>query len=131
MSRKNQSKPMPFFYHHPLLHGAIQLTVATITSVINNQRALLPRVQVDIIGSGCLLQRANVLLDSGAQISLIRSSVAEDLKLKGKDIVITITKVGGQEEELIKKSYQVRIRSLKDRSAHVIQAVRIPSIMQR
>lgn len=70
------------YYHHPLLHGAIQSTVATVTSVINNQKALLPSVQVDIVGSGRLLQRANALLDSGAQISLIRSSVAEDLKLK-------------------------------------------------
>lgn len=118
------------YYHHPLLHGAIQSTVATITSVINNQKALLPSVQVDIVGSGRLLQRANALLDSGAQISLIRSSVAEDLKLKGTDIVITITKVGGLEEELITKSYQVRIRSLEDRSAHVIQAIGIPSISE-
>ena len=118
------------YYHHPLLHGAIQSTVATVTSVMNNQKALLPIVQVDIIGSGRLLQRANTLLDSGAQISLIRSSVAEDLKLRGRDIVITITKVGGQEEELSTKSYQVRIRSLEDRSAHVIQAIGIPSISE-
>ncbi|XP_068707431.1 uncharacterized protein [Montipora foliosa] len=118
------------YYHHPLLHGAIQSTVATITSVINNQKALLPSVQVDIVGSGRLLQRANALLDSGAQISLIRSSVAEDLKLKRTDMVITITKVGGLEEELITKSYQVRIRSLEDRSAHVIQAIGIPSISE-
>ena len=118
------------YYHHPLLHGAIQSTVATVTSVINNQKALLPVVLVDIVRSGCHLQRANALLDSGAQISLIRSSVAEDLKLKGRDIGITITKVGGQEEELSTKSYQVRIRSLEDRSAHAIQAIGIPSISE-
>ena len=72
------------YYHHPLLHGAIQPTVASVTWVTNNQKALLPIVQVDIIGSGCLWRRANALLDSGAQISLIRSSVAEELKLKGR-----------------------------------------------
>lgn len=44
--------------------------------------------------------------------------------------MITITKVGGQEEELRTKSYQVRIRSLEDRSAHVIQAIEIPSISE-
>ena len=115
------------YYHHPLLHGTIQPTVTTVTYVTNNQKALLPIVQVDIIGSGSLHQRANALLDSGAQISLIRSCVAEDLKLKGKSIVVTITKVGGQEEELSTKIYQVRIRSLEDRSAHVIQAIGIPS----
>ncbi|XP_068742503.1 uncharacterized protein [Montipora capricornis] len=127
--KKSNGSQCPY-YHHPLLHGAIQSTVATITSVINNQKALLPSVQVDIVGSGRLLQRANALLDSGAQISLIRSSVAEDVKLKGTDIMITITKVGGLEEELITKSYQVRIRSLEDRSAHVIQAIGIPSISE-
>ena len=98
--------------------------------MISNQKALLPSVQADIVGSGRLLQRANALLDSGAQISSIRSSVAEDLKLKGTDIMITITKVGGLEEELITKSYQVRIRSLEDRSAHFIQAIGIPSISE-
>ena len=118
------------YYHHPLLHGAIQSTVATVSSVNYNQKALLPIMQVDIVGSGRLLQTANALLDSGAQISLIRSSVAEDLKLKGKDIVVTITKVGGQEEELSTKNYQVRIRSLEDRSAHVIQAIGIPTISE-
>ena len=108
----------------------IQSTVATVTLVNYNQKALSPIVQVDIVGSGRLLQRANALLDSGAQISLIRSSVAEDLKLKGRDIVVTITKVGRQEEELSTKNYQVRIRSLEDRSAHVIQAIGIPTISE-
>ena len=116
------------YYHHLLLHGTIQPTVATVTYVTNNQKALLPIVQVDIIGSGSLHQRANALLDSGAQISLIRSCVAENLKLKGKSIVVTIAKVGSQEEELSTKIYQVRIRSLEDCSAHVIQAIGIPSI---
>ena len=118
------------YYHHPILHGAIQSTVATVTSVINNQKALLSSMQVDIVGSGRLLQTANVLLDSGAQISLIRSSIAEDLKLKGREIVITITKVGSKEEKLSTKSYQVRIRSLEDRSTHVIQAIGITAISE-
>ena len=95
-------------------------------SVTNNQKALVPIVQVDIVGSDFLWQRANTLLDSGAQISLIRSSMAKHLKLKGKNIVIIITKVGGQEEELNMKIYQVHIRSLDYSSAHVIQAIGIP-----
>ena len=83
---------------------------------------------MDIVGPGSLHQRANALLDSGAQISLIRSDVAEDLKRKGRDIVVTIAKVGGEEDQLNTKIYQVRVRSLEDRSAHNIQAVGIPSI---
>ena len=44
--------------------------------------------------------------------------------------MITITKVGGQEEELRTKWYQVSIRSVEDRSANVIQAIGIPSISE-
>ena len=40
----------------------------------------------------------NVLFDSGAQISLIRSETAQNLGLKGRDISVNITKVGGEEE---------------------------------
>ena len=42
--------------------------------------------------------------------------------------MVTITKVGGEEQQLNTKIYQVRVRSLEDRSAHNIQAVGIPSI---
>ena len=109
------------FFHHPLLHGAMQLTVATVSALTSNQRALLPIVQVDIVETGSVTQKANALLDSGAQISLIRSSLAEDLKLRGKSVVVTITKVGGEEEELKTIMYRVQLRSLKDNSTHVIE----------
>lgn len=102
-----------------LLHRTIQPTIATVTSVTNNKKALLPIVQEDIMGAGSHHQRANVLLDLGAQISLIRSAVAEDLRLKGKNLVVMLTKAGGQEEELSTKIYQVCIISLEDRNAHV------------
>ena len=116
------------FFHHPLLHGAIQPAVATVSALTSNQRALLPIVQVDIVGTGRVTRKANALLDSGAQISLIRSSLAEDLKLRGKSVVVTITKVGGEEEELKTMMYRVQLRSLENRSAHVIDAIGIPSI---
>ena len=116
------------FFHHPLLHGAMQPAVATVSALTSNQRALLPIVQVDIVGTGRGTRKANALLDSGAQISLIRSSLAEDLKLRGKSVVVTITKVGGEEEELKTMMYRVQLRSLENRSAHVIDAIGIPSI---
>ena len=55
-------------------------------------------------------------------MSLIRHAVAKDLKLKGKDANVTITKVGGQEE-----LYTVPLLSL-DNSVHHITAIGIPSI---
>ena len=66
------------YYHHPLLHAAFQSAVATIASATSNKRALLPIVQVDLLGSGSRQKIGNALLDSGAQISLIRTPIAED-----------------------------------------------------
>ena len=94
----------------------------------SNQRALLPIVQVDLLFSGSRQKIGNALLDSGAQISLIRTPIAEELRLKGKETVITITKVEGQEEELRTKTYQVRIRSLENHTRYTIQATGIPWI---
>lgn len=73
-------------------------------------------------------RKANVLLDSGAQVSLIRNSVAKGLKLKGKDAEVTITKVGGEEEEMHTKLYKVCLLSLESNTVHWITAIGIPSI---
>ena len=51
-------------------------------------------------------KQGNILLDSGAQISLIRNETAVSLGLKGKNTSITITKVGGDEETIATKSLQ-------------------------
>ena len=115
------------YFHHSLLHVADQPITATIASVANNRESMLPIVEVDILGES-LHKYGNILLDSGAQISLIRLPLAQDLKLKGKDAVVTITKVGGEEEEMKTKVYRVRIRSLEDSSTYTINAVGIPSI---
>ena len=57
------------------------------------------------MASAC--KRGNVLLDSGAQISLIRLDTAESLGLEGKNVSITITKIGGEEEEMKTKEFKV------------------------
>ena len=54
--------------------------------------------------------------------------MAKDLKLKGKDAVVTLIKVGCQEEELHTNVYRVTVQSLEDHSYHTIQAVGIPSL---
>ena len=113
------------FYHHPLLHAA---NIPVISSVTTKGQALLPTITADIIGSRKVKEQANILLDTGAQVSLIRKPVAEELGLKGKDVTMTIAKVGGEEEELVTKVYEVRICSLENRATHVIKAIGIPSI---
>ena len=113
------------FYHHPLLHGSNKTVLSSVTT---RGQALLPTITAEIIGTRSTKKRANILLDTGAQVSLIRTSVADDLGIKGKDVTVTIAKVGSEEEELETKVYEVRIRSLESRITHVIKAIGIPSI---
>ena len=113
------------FYHHPLLHGA---NISTISLVTTNGQALLPTITADIIGPKKVKEQANILLGTGAQVSLIRTSIAKELGLKGTNVTITIAKACGEEEQLDTKVYEVRIRSLENRSAHVVMAIGIPSI---
>ena len=70
-----------------------------------------------------------MLLDSGAQISLVRNEVAKTLKLKGKKSSITIRKVGNAEEDLETEIYKIPVRSVKNHSqTYVITAIGLPSI---
>ena len=56
------------------------------------------------------------------------SDTAELLGLKGRDILVTITKVGREEETLRKKEYRIPVSSADDRKKYLIKAIGIPSI---
>ena len=117
------------FFHHPLIHTAGTTnspTTVAISSVANNGKTMLPTVLVEILGPDRASKQGNALLDSGAQISLIRLSVAEELRLKGKDVTITIAKVGGEEEEMTTKIFRFRVRSLENIASYSVTAVGIP-----
>ena len=62
-------------------------------------------------------------ISNGAQISLIRLETAENLGLKGNDVSITITKVGGEEETVQTKIFKVPITSLHTCKTYSITAV--------
>ena len=115
-------------YHHPMLHECGPSNQVGVASVV-----LLPVIQVEILGQEARVdverrRKGNVLLDSGAQVSLIRNAVAKELKLNGKDASVTVTKVGGEEEEIHTKLYKVPLLSLDNNSVHHITAIGIPSI---
>ena len=109
-------------FHHQLLHKSTKVNVR-VALANENQAALLPIISVNICGSDKLYKRGNVLFDSGAQISLIRLETAENLGLKGNDVSITITKVGGEEETVKTKVFKVPIISLDTRKTYSITAV--------
>ena len=112
-------------FHHPLLHIKNKTHVSSVTT---SGEAILPTIQAEILGLQNAKKQANLLLDTGAQISLIRTSVAEELGLKSKNVTITMAKVGGEEDEMATKVYRFRTRSLENQSIHTITAVGIPSI---
>ncbi|XP_028397204.1 uncharacterized protein LOC114521013 [Dendronephthya gigantea] len=114
-------------FRHPLLYRSANQR-AIITSVTTNQEALLPVISANISGENNLYKRGNVLLDSGAQLSLIRQKTAESLGLTGTDVSITLTKVGGEEQEITTKAYKVQVGSPDSKTKFVIKAIGIPTI---
>ena len=114
-------------FHHPLLHQSKKATVG-VALTNENQEAVLPIISANICGPNRMFKRGNVLLDSGAQISLVKQETAENLGLKGKDVSITITKVGGVDENVKTKVYKVPVTSLDTRKTYSVTAVGIPCI---
>ena len=112
-------------FHHPLLHIKKKSLVSSVTT---SGEAMLPTIRAEILGPQNAKKQANLLLDTGAQITLIRTPVAEELGLKGKNVTITMAKVGGEEDEMATKLYRFSIRSLENQSIHTITAVGIPSV---
>ena len=78
------------YHHHVLLHPANPAASVGVASVGNDTEAMLPVITVEMSGKDNRHKKGNVLLDSGAQISLICASTAKTLGLKGKDVSITI-----------------------------------------
>ncbi|CAB3979157.1 hypothetical protein AWC38_SpisGene18824 [Paramuricea clavata] len=101
---------------------------APLRTITTDQEALLPVISVNIDGENNLYKRGNILLDSGAQLSLIRQETAETPGLEGDNISITLTKVGGEEEEIRTKVYKVQVSPPDSNKRFVIKAVGIPTI---
>ena len=73
-------------------------------------------------------KNGNILLDSGVQISFIRSDTAELLGLEGRNTSVTIAKVGGQEDNIRTKDCRVPVSSVNNHKKYSIKAIGIPNI---
>lgn len=100
------------------------------TDTAVNHSALLPIINANIHGQDGIQKHANILFDTGAQVSLIRNDTASAFGLQEKDTSVTITKVGGEEEILQNKVYFVPVESLDDGRRYSIKAFGIPSISE-
>eukprot|EP00057_Strongylocentrotus_purpuratus_P004640 XP_003729152.1 PREDICTED: uncharacterized protein LOC100889568 [Strongylocentrotus purpuratus] len=129
------------FYHHPLLHlewvprqddsleqtQRGQVGVATVVA----KESLLPIVLAEVLGCNGDMKEGNVLLDSGAQISLIRQELATELQLEGTPTTITICKIGDEQELLHTNVYKVLVRGKGEGGkAFTVSAIGIPCISE-
>ena len=80
---------------------------ANSASITKKSEALLPVISAGIEGRDGLYKHGNILLDSGAQTSLIHIELAENLRLEGKRVSIMITRGGGEVEEMTTNAYKV------------------------
>ena len=89
---------------------------------------LIRVVSAIIHGQNGIQKKGNFLLDTGAQVRLIRSDIAELLGLKGRDTSVTISKVGGEDKTIRTKEYRVSVSSADDYKKYSITAIGIPNI---
>ena len=116
--------------HHELLHEEGGPNALNIAFVQDSGKAILPVISSFIKGKQSEFIETNVFYDSGAQVSMIRSACAEQSGLDSKPIKIVITKVGGVEEELDTKLYEVPLYADSGKMIQTIQAVGIPQISE-
>lgn len=64
-------------------------------------------------------------------MTLIREAVAQDLKLHGERIRVSIVKVGGEVEEFETQIYALRLHSFNDNKFYPIRAIGIGCISGR
>ena len=110
-----------------MLHKSNAVNIG-VASLHENEEVILPVTSADIFGCNILRKRGNVLFDSGAQISLIRQETADSLGIREKETLVTITKVGEQEEEINTKVYNVPISAIDDRGTYTVKTIGIPVI---
>ena len=110
-----------------MLHKTTAAQVGVAMTVYERE-AILPIISANISNSDGYYKRENVLLDSGAQVSLIRQDTAELLGLKGQCVSVTIAKVGGEEETIKTKRYTVAISPVDGHQYQSIKVIGIPVI---
>ena len=114
-------------FHHQLLHKTKPVQIGVATAIDENE-AVLPIISANLSNSSGFFKRANVLLDSGAQISLIRQDTAAILGLQGQNVTVSITKIGGEEEIIKTKKYTVAVSSVDGNKQYSVKAIGIPVI---
>ena len=72
--------------------------------------------------ASCNGRPVSVLYDSGSDVTLIRHETAHELGIKGKDITMTMIKVGNDRETFSTKEYTVQ---LEDKHGNLVEIIAI------
>ena len=91
---KQQSGDICNKSHHKLLHTEATAPPAHIGFTQDGGGTLLPVLLGQVKGESGT-KAANVFYDSGAQISMVRKDLAEEIGLEERPSKVVITKVGG------------------------------------
>ncbi|PIK60030.1 hypothetical protein BSL78_03028 [Apostichopus japonicus] len=92
----------------------------------SNNEVALPIISTRM-GTSVNYTTGNVLLDSGANVTLIRVKVAEQLGLEGKPISVDLDILGGDVQAYQTKVYRLKMYSANQRE-YTISAVGVPEI---
>lgn len=111
-----------------LLHFGCPNSITT-RAVTSPGDRILPVITPNLLGEKGREVNGTVLLDSGAEISIIREDIAQQLQLKGKYIVVNLTRVGS-EKECHTKLYTLCIHKLTSHSVLKVEAISLPSISE-
>ncbi|XP_014672985.1 PREDICTED: uncharacterized protein LOC106813368, partial [Priapulus caudatus] len=110
-------------YHHVLLHRMSGGNIVAMASEENDVALPIITARVGTPGKTVV---GNIMMDSGANVTLVRGAVAEQLGLKGKSISVDIGTLGGDVQAYQTKVYKLRI--FGDKKVHTILAVGVPEI---
>lgn len=107
-------------HHNPLLHDAWNQNSSRNVYNIDGNKGKEALLAIGTANrNGRLI---SILYDSGSDITLIRHARARELGIKGKDITMTIIKVGNDRETFSTKEYRVQ---LEDKEGSVIEIAAI------
>ncbi|XP_063970046.1 uncharacterized protein LOC129255891 [Lytechinus pictus] len=117
------------YFHHPLLHKSEEQSNTVGVAITTNTDTLLPVVTAEIVSPSKQERiEGNVLLDSGSQLSIVRQEVADRLRLKGKKVSVTITKIGCDEEQVQTEIYRFPVQAIGSNQRHYVTAIGLPHI---
>ena len=108
--------------HHPLLHEAYVeglMFHMTLTGKLESRVRDRTLLMMNKLYSTNCSTPLNTLWDPGSDITLVRFDAASRLGLTGKEVTLSVTKVGGRTERLHSREYIIPLKDLDGKTWHI------------